>query len=78
MVKQIVVPPLKKGEYDLVNISLIGVDPVTGRTFEECQAEWQAWLNAVERDVLSCRWWQLKRRFNNAVNIARLRVRQGM
>lgn len=71
-------PPLRTGEYDLVNISLIGHDPITGRSFEECHAEWKAMLDAVlERDKRR-RWWDLAERFRVARWAWILTVRQGM
>lgn len=42
---------IRKGEYDLANISLIGHDPNTGRSFEECYAEWEA-----EREKILAEW----------------------
>ena len=57
------VRPLQPGvEYDLVNISLIGRDPVTGRTYDECYLEWSEWMEELRRDSLALRWWQLRRR----------------
>lgn len=77
MADALVVPPLKKGEYDLVNISILGFDPVTGRSFDECNAEFNKWLNAVEVESLQLRWWQFRRRYRLWTNI-RLHQRQGM
>lgn len=51
--------PLKKGEYDLANISLIGHDPVTGRSFAECDAEWKAELEKLKARDAKRRWWQV-------------------
>jgi hypothetical protein len=71
--------PLRRGiDYDLVNISGIGHDPVTGRTYEECKAEWDEWMNEVEARVLSTPWWNLKQYWRNWWDIAILRQRQGM
>jgi len=52
--------PLKAGEYDLANISLIGHDPVTGRTYAECNAEWQAALEELKARNAKRRWWQVR------------------
>lgn len=52
---------LRKGEYDLVNISLIGFDPVTGRSFEECHDEWDAARKAFLADYAACPWWNVPR-----------------
>jgi hypothetical protein len=51
--------PLKKGEYDLVNICVLGSDPITGRPFNECNAEWQAWLDEAQERQKNRRWWDI-------------------
>jgi hypothetical protein len=48
-------------EYDLVNISMTGLDPATGRSFEESRAEWKRELNEVIEQVENLRWWQFRR-----------------
>lgn len=53
--------PIRKGEYDLVNISLVGHDPADGRPYEACHAEWQASLDDVVRQADEVRWWQFRR-----------------
>ena len=50
---------IKKGEYDLVNISLIGFDPSTGKSFEDCSDEWRAELDKVIERSDKLRWWDL-------------------
>lgn len=50
---------IRKGEYDLVNISLIGFDPVTGRSYDECHAEWRAEFEKLQQRTAKLRWWQL-------------------
>lgn len=69
--------PLKAGEYDLVNISIIGYDPITGRTFDECMTEWEDALAKLTERAERLRWWQLRERFAIANQIAILRVRRG-
>jgi hypothetical protein len=49
---------LKPGEFDLANISLIGHDHVTGRSFAECDAEWRAALEKLKARDGARRWWQ--------------------
>jgi hypothetical protein len=70
--------PLKRGEYDLVNICVLGHDPVTGRSFKECNAEWNVWLEEVQRRVAARKWWQLRQYFRNNFKLGVLRQRQGM
>ncbi len=69
---------LKAGEYDLVNISLLGRDPVTGRTFEECNDEWRAWLDELLAYEAETRWWQLRRKLRIRVRCAVLDERMGL
>ncbi len=71
------VRPLKKGQYDLVNISLIGYDPETGRSFAECSADLKAAGDAVVKDAEGMRWWHLFRQFRLRLNLIRLYERQG-
>ncbi len=52
---------IRKGEYDLANISLIGFDPNTGRTFEACWAEWEAERDRLMRAWFALKWWQVFR-----------------
>lgn len=71
--------PLRAGiDYDLVNISLIGHDPVSGRSYEECNEEWHEALNRVQALVEDLKWWQLRRRFKIAKKLSILDQRQGM
>lgn len=70
--------PLRKGEYNLVHISLIGRDPISGRSFEECRAEWKAELDIVAEEARTVRWWQIIRRVRVAWKIAILEQRQGL
>jgi hypothetical protein len=68
--------PLKRGEYDLVNISAIGFDPVTGRTADECIAEHQAAVERVLTRARTLRWWDLVGRSTIARQYSILRTRQ--
>jgi hypothetical protein len=72
------IKPLRKGEFDLVNISLIGHDPITGRSFQECADEWRGWLNEVNAGLNKLKWWQVRRRVDLARKVWILKVRQGM
>lgn len=69
---------LAAGEYDLVNISLIGYDPITGRTYDECQDEWDEWRGELLARVTKRRWWQIVAHFRNVYRFAILRQRLGM
>ncbi len=70
--------PLKRGEYDLVNISIIGFDPITGRSSEECILEHEEACARVEAECKSLRWWQVRKRFAIARKAAILSQRQGL
>jgi hypothetical protein len=71
--------PLRVGiDYDLVNISLIGHDPVTGRSYEECQDEWDRARDDLLARIEKLRWWQLTDRFRLVRQCAVLRQRLGM
>lgn len=70
---------LRKGiDYDLVNISVIGFDPVTGRSFQECHAEWRRELDAVQARIEKMRWWNLLEQFRTRRDLLILNQRQGM
>ena len=71
------VRPLQRGQYDLVNISLIGQDPITGRSYEACSAELNAAATTVAAQAEGLRWWHLYRQFRLRVNLVRLYQRQG-
>lgn len=68
---------IRKGEYDLVNISLIGHDPITGRTYEQCQDEWDAERDRIVAAWDSLPWWNLLRNFKLRWEIAALYSRRG-
>lgn len=51
--------PIRKGEYDIANISIIGHDPKDGRSYEECHAEWQRAFDGLLARSDATRWWQL-------------------
>jgi hypothetical protein len=71
------VRPLERGQYDLVNISLIGRDPITGRSYEACSAELSAAATTIAKEAEGLRWWHLYRQFRLRVNLVRLYQRQG-
>ncbi len=54
--------PIRKGEYDMVNMSLVNHDPVSGRPYDEMHAEWQVQVDAVTAEWDKLRWWDLKTR----------------
>lgn len=71
--------PLRKGiDYDLVNISLIGFDPITGRSYDECHDEWTAALLRLQKRVDRLRWWDLPERFRIVRQGLILEQRQGL
>ena len=70
--------PIKKGGYDLANISTIGHDPVSGKSYEECHQAWVAALAIVRRRVETCPWWNVPRRIRNARLTVTLQNRLGM
>lgn len=73
------IKPLRAGiDYDLVNISLIGHDPVTGRPYEECHAEWQGWLKYVTERAERMSWWNLVERYRVVRATVILKERLGM
>lgn len=69
--------PLRKGEYDIANISLIGYDPVTGRSYEECHREWKCELDKLKERAARRRWWQLIEWFAINRQIAIMQQRLG-
>lgn len=69
---------LKAGEYDLVNISLLGYDPVTGRTYKECHDEWQAELDKTILRFNNLRWWNIIDRISVGLQFSILKQRLGM
>lgn len=70
--------PIQKGEYDLVNISLLGRDPITGKSYDDCHAEWRATLEKVEAEFKAVRWWQFRRRYAFGLKAYALRSHLGM
>lgn len=75
--KPATLPSLRKGEFDLANISTIGYDPITKRPYAECHAEWQQHFEKLTARVNALRWWNLKERFSCARQEAILRQRLG-
>lgn len=70
--------PLKRGEYDLLNISLIGHDPNTGWSFERCHVAWRAAFRELSAEYRKLPWWDLAARMRLGRRAAVLRQRQGM
>lgn len=71
-------PPLKPGEYDLANIMLLGRDPVTNRSFEECHKEWKTALAEVVERSNTCKWWNFVENLRVRRDCQILQVRLGM
>jgi hypothetical protein len=69
---------LRKGEYDMVNISLIGHDPITGRSFEECHAEWKAERDCAIAEWNALPWWRVIRNIQLRWKFVVLSERYGM
>jgi len=70
--------PIRKGEFDMVNMSMLGFDPLTGRAFDDVHAEWRAELDKHIEAGKTLRWWQLRRRWRyNQISYA-LRSHFGM
>lgn len=70
--------PIKRGEYDLVNISLLGFDPNTGKPYQECHDEWSAERVKLEAEGKTIRWWQFGRRRVYGQRVWALRTHLGM
>lgn len=70
--------PIRRGEYDLANVSIMGHDPTDGRTYEECHAEWDKAFTSVKEDGRSARWWQLRRKLRLRYQAASLSTHLGM
>lgn len=51
--------PIRKGEYDLINISLIGYDPNTLKSYDECHAAWKEQTEVVKKAAANVRWWDI-------------------
>lgn len=68
---------IRKGEYDLVNISLIGHDPNTGRPYEKCQDEWDAERDRIMAEWDSLPWWKFWSNIRLRWEIAALFSRRG-
>lgn len=69
--------PIRRGEYDLANISLVGADPITGLSFDACQAEWDRARSWLLREFDGLRWWQIVRRYKLSRQAWALRTHLG-
>jgi hypothetical protein len=69
---------IRKGEYDLVNICLIGYDPVTGKNFEDCHREWTEYFEETKTMRATTPWWNIKRHIQIKWRLAKLTAKQGM
>lgn len=68
---------LKRGEYDLVNISLIGKDPNSGWTYDQCQDAWDAALKDLNEMIATAKPWHLIKQVKMRLLAAALYQRQG-
>ncbi len=76
--EKVVLPTLKRGEYDLVNISLLGKDPITKRSFDECQVEYDKALRYAAWCEANTSRWNLVGHFRNRFRAVNLAIRLGM
>lgn len=72
------VRPIRRGEYDLANISLVGHDPVDGRSYDECHDEWRQAFEATRSHAEAARWWQLRQRLRSRWRLFALATHLGM
>jgi hypothetical protein len=70
--------PIRRGEYDIANVSIIGHDPTDGRSYEECHAEWQREFDRVQEARRITRRWNLRARLRHRFQIAALATHLGM
>ena len=68
---------IRKGEYDLVNISLIGHDPNTGKSYEACQDEWDAERDRILAEWEALPWWKVWSNLRLRWEIAALYSKRG-
>lgn len=72
------VRPIRRGEYDLANISLIGHDPVDGRSYEDCHDEWQRAFDETRAAAEAARWWRIRTRLRTRWRLFSLATHLGM
>lgn len=70
--------PIRRGEYDIANVSIIGYDPTDGRPYEECHAEWQREFDRVQEALRTGSRWNLRARLRYRFQIAALATHLGM
>ena len=69
---------IRRGEYDLVNVSLIGFDPNTGQPYDSFHDDYSAALNALVAEWDRLRWWQLLKNWKLRVATAALKSHEGL
>lgn len=69
---------IRRGEYDLVNVSLIGFDPNTGQPYKQFHDEYSAALAALVDAWEGLRWWQLRTNWRLRLATAALKSHEGM
>jgi len=70
--------PIRRGEYDIANVSIIGYDPTDGRRYEECHAEWQREFDRVQKARRTVGRWNLSKRLRLRLQTAALATHLGM
>jgi len=70
--------PIRKGEYDIANVSIIGYDPTDGRAYEDCHAEWQREFDRVRAARETTPRWNLAARLRLRFQVAALSTHLGM
>jgi hypothetical protein len=72
------VRPLRAGEHDLANVYLLGHEPLTGRDYTACRAEFDAAYRAVTRQNAAVPSWNIPARIRRWWNIRALDRREGI
>jgi len=70
--------PIRKGEYDIANVSIIGYDPTDGRAYEDCHAEWQREFDRVRAARETTPRWNLAAKLRLRFQVAALSTHLGM
>lgn len=78
MPPKVILPMIRRGEFDLVNMSLLGHDPITGRTYQECHSEWKAAFDYLQWRMHRTQWWQVWLVVANRWQLLNLSLRMGM
>lgn len=68
---------IRKGEYDLVNISLIGYDPNSGESYESCHQRWHDALEEITEIGERVKWWDIPLQIKYRLGVGALYSRFG-